>query len=149
MAANKVNLQTKITYGFGQLAEGVKNTAFGTFLLLYYNQVLGLSGTLAGVAIFIALCFDAVTDPIAGSISDNFKSKWGRRHPFMYASAIPLAVAFYFLFAPPADLSSFALFIWMALSKSFLHSNPIFLMRTFRCQLLSTMNSAVTFDADC
>ncbi len=113
MSVDKVSLPTKLSYGFGQLAEGVKNAAFLTFLLLYYNQVLGLSGSLAGLAIFIALCFDAVTDPIAGSISDNFKSKWGRRHPFLYASVIPLALAFYFLFAPPGDLSSFSLFIWM------------------------------------
>ena len=86
-----VNFTTKLSYGVGQAAEGIKNAAFGTFLLLYYNQVLGLSGSLAGIAIFIALCFDAVTDPIAGSISDNFRSKWGRRHPFMYASAIPVS----------------------------------------------------------
>lgn len=108
-----VNFTTKLSYGVGQAAEGIKNAAFGTFLLLYYNQVLGLSGSLAGIAIFIALCFDAVTDPIAGSISDNFRSKWGRRHPFMYASAIPLAIAFYFLFVPTDGLGTTGLFIWM------------------------------------
>ena len=107
---DKVPRSIKINYGIGQLAEGVKNAAFATFVLLYYNQVLGLSGSLAGLAIFIALCFDALTDPIAGSVSDNFKSRWGRRHPFMYASAIPLAIAFYLLFVPPEGLSSVALF---------------------------------------
>ena len=111
--ADSVRLPIKLTYGFGQLAEGVKNAAFATFVLLYYNQVLGLSGTLAGLAIFIALCFDAVTDPMVGSISDNFRSRWGRRHPFMYAAAIPMALSFYFLFAPPEGLSSGALFAWM------------------------------------
>ena len=110
---DKVPRSIKINYGIGQLAEGVKNAAFATFVLLYYNQVLGLSGSLAGLAIFIALCFDALTDPIAGSVSDNFKSRWGRRHPFMYASAIPLAIAFYLLFVPPEGLSSVALFAWM------------------------------------
>ena len=104
-----------INYGVGQLAEGAKNATFATFLLLYYNQVLGLSGSLAGLAIFIALCFDAATDPIAGSVSDNFKSRWGRRHPFMYASAIPMALAFYLLFAPPQGLSPAALFAWMTI----------------------------------
>ena len=110
---DSVRLPIKLVYGFGQLAEGIKNAAFATFVLLYYNQVLGLSGTLAGLAIFIALCFDAFTDPIVGSISDNFKSRWGRRHPFMYAAAIPMAFSFYFLFAPPEELSSGALFAWM------------------------------------
>ena len=92
--ADRVRLSIKLIYGSGQFAEGVKNVAFATFVLLYYNQVLGLSGTLAGLAIFIALCFDAITDPVVGSISDNFKSRWGRRHPFMYAAAIPMAFSF-------------------------------------------------------
>ena len=108
-----VSVPIKLAFGVGQLAEGVKNAAFGTFLLLFYNQALGLSGGLAGTAIFIALCFDAVTDPIAGSVSDNFQSRWGRRHPFMVASALPLAIAFFCLFSPPAGLSSWGLFAWL------------------------------------
>lgn len=111
-----LTFNTKFAYGIGQLAEGLKNSALGTFVLFYYNQVLGMSGTLAGTAIFIALFFDAVTDPLTGSISDNWRSKWGRRHPFMYASAIPLGVAFYFLFSPPSGLSEFSLFLWLTVT---------------------------------
>jgi Na+/melibiose symporter-like transporter len=105
-------LDIKLSYGIGQAAEGLKNTAFGLLVLFYYNQVLEVSGTLCGLALGIALLFDAVTDPLTGSLSDNWKSKWGRRHPFMYVSAIPLAVCFYFLFAPP-ELSETWLFIWL------------------------------------
>lgn len=104
---------SKFAFGVGQYAEGLKNTAFSLFILFYYNQVLGLSGTLAGAALFIALLFDAVTDPLAGSLSDNWKSKLGRRHPFMYASAIPLALAFVGLFAPPEGLGQPGLFLWL------------------------------------
>ena len=57
--------------------------------------------------------FDAVTDPIAGYISDAWHSRWGRRHPFMYASAIPVAIAFYFTFVPPSGLSEGQLFAWL------------------------------------
>ena len=81
--------------------------------MFYFNQVLGLSGTLAGTAIFIALVFDAVSDPVAGSLSDRFRSRWGRRHPFMYASAAPLAVTFYLLFNPPSGLGQAGLFCWL------------------------------------
>ena len=87
-----LDLSSKLSFGIGQIAEGVKTCAFGTYLLFYYNQILGLSGDLAGLAIFIALVFDAVTDPIAGSVSDRWRSPMGRRHPFMYASALPLAI---------------------------------------------------------
>lgn len=89
--------------------------SFSLFILFYYNQVLGLSGTLAGAALFVALLFDAVTDPLAGSLSDNFKSRWGRRHPFMYASAIPLALAFVGLFSPPGELGQLGLFLWLTI----------------------------------
>jgi len=103
----------RLIYGVGQLPEGIKSAAFGFFLLFYYNQVLGLSGTLAGIAVFIALLLDAASDPIVGSWSDFVRSRWGRRHPFMYAAAIPFALSFYLLFAPPDDLSQPGLFLWL------------------------------------
>jgi glycoside/pentoside/hexuronide:cation symporter, GPH family len=109
----KLNLLTKISYGIGQLGEGIKNTSFELFLFFYYNQVLGLSGTLAGAATFIALAVDAVFDPFAGSLSDSFRSRWGRRHPFMYAGAVPFGVLFYLLFVPPHGLSDTGLFLWL------------------------------------
>jgi glycoside/pentoside/hexuronide:cation symporter, GPH family len=109
---NELSFAAKFTYGFGQAAEGLKNGAFGVFLFFYYVQVLGLSGTYAGLAVGIALMFDAVTDPLAGSLSDNWRSRLGRRHPFMYASAVPLAITFFCLFSPP-QLPEFQLFLWL------------------------------------
>jgi Na+/melibiose symporter-like transporter len=94
------------------MAEGLKNGAFGAFLFFYYVQVLGLSGTYAGLAVGIALMVDAVTDPMAGSISDNWRSRLGRRHPFIYASIVPMALCFFLLFSPP-ELSEFGLFLWL------------------------------------
>lgn len=102
-------------FGLGQAAEGVNGATFALLLLFYYNQALGLSGSLTGLALLIAQSIDAVTDPVAGSISDNFRSRWGRRHPFMYASAIPLAITFYFLLSPPAGLGKMGLFLWLLL----------------------------------
>lgn len=108
-----VSLYTKTAFGAGQIAEGVKNSSFNYFLFFFYNQVLGLSGTLSGLALFIATAFDAVTDPVAGSFSDRFQHRLGRRHPFMYASAIPLGLTFALLFRPPAGLSEGGLFLWL------------------------------------
>ena len=99
-------------FSFGQLAEGLMNSAFAILLFFYFNQVLGLSGTLCGLALLIATSIDAITDPVMGTISDNWRSSLGRRHPFMYASALPLAISFYFLFAPAFD-SGNALFVWL------------------------------------
>ena len=113
-AERRVPFASKLSFGMGQIAEGVKNTGFGLFVLFYYNQVLGLEGSLCGLALGIALIFDAVTDPLAGSISDNWRSRWGRRHPFMVASALPLGLAFWALFSPPAGLGTAGLFAWLA-----------------------------------
>jgi len=109
---DRVALGTRLAYGSGSISEGVKNTAFNTFLLFYYNVVLGLSGTLSGAAILLALVVDAITDPLVGSLSDNLHSRWGRRHPFMYASALPMGVSFWLLFNPPPGLGSTGLFVW-------------------------------------
>jgi GPH family glycoside/pentoside/hexuronide:cation symporter len=109
----RVSFSTKTAFGVGQVAEGVKNAAFNYFLLFYYNQVLGLSGTGAGLALFVATLFDAVTDPMAGSLSDRLRHRWGRRHPFMYASALPLGLSFALLFQPPEGLGQSGLFLWL------------------------------------
>lgn len=104
---------TRILFGAGSVADGVKNTTFNMFLLFFYTQVAGLSGSLAGTAILIALIIDAITDPLIGSISDNVRTRWGRRHPFMYAAALPMAACFVLLFHPPQDMGQAGLFAWM------------------------------------
>jgi GPH family glycoside/pentoside/hexuronide:cation symporter len=109
----RISRGTKFAYGIGQVGEQIKNQGFNTFLFFYFTQVLGLSGSLAGSAILIALIFDAVTDPVAGSVSDNWRSPRGRRHPFMYASAAPLGIGFVILFLPPASLGQMGLFAWL------------------------------------
>jgi len=97
-------------YGVGSAAYGVKDNGFAYFLLLFYNQVMHLPAQWVGVGIMIALIFDAITDPMVGYVSDNLHSRWGRRHPLMYASALPVAVSYYLLWNPPTTWSNEALF---------------------------------------
>ncbi|MDE0692187.1 MAG: MFS transporter [Gammaproteobacteria bacterium] len=108
----KLGFNMKLSFGVGQAAEGFFGAAYGTFLIFYYNQVLGMPGTLAGAAVGIALVVDAFTDPLAGSLSDHWNSRHGRRHPFMYASILPLMLSFYFLFFPLVT-SDLGLFVWL------------------------------------
>lgn len=103
---------TKFAYGIGQIAEGIQSRGFDYFAFFYFTQVLGLAGSLAGLAVAIALIFDAVTDPVAGHLSDNWRSRRGRRHPFMYASAVPLGVFWCLLYFPPTGLGQTGLFLW-------------------------------------
>lgn len=107
-----LDTRTQVTYGLGTLAYGVKNQAMGSMLLLYFNQVVGLPAAWVGAAVAISLVVDALLDPFIGYASDNLQSPWGRRHPFMYAAALPAAVAFYCLFTPPVGWSDGALFVY-------------------------------------
>ena len=114
-AHGDVSVRTKLAFGIGSSAEVICLYSFGLLSMLYYNQVLGLNATLAGLAPTLALLFDAISDPLIGSLSDRFKAKkWGRRHPFMFVSPIPIAGCFFAVFNPPADLSEGALFAWFA-----------------------------------
>ena len=97
----RAGLGTRLIYGFGSIAFGVKDNGFQTILLIFYNQVVGLPAAMVGLAIMIALVSDAIMDPIIGQWSDNVHSRWGRRHPFMYASAIPLGLSYLLLWNPP------------------------------------------------
>lgn len=105
-----VSTGQKIAYGFGSVAFGVKNNGFDYFFLIFYSQVMGVSAYLVSLALMVALIFDALSDPLIGYFSDNTRSRWGRRHPFMYAAALPASVAYYFVWNPPAGLYGDALF---------------------------------------
>ncbi|WP_397394959.1 MFS transporter [Phenylobacterium sp.] len=109
----KPSLWTKVSYGFGAVAFGVKDNGFSYFLLIFYSQVIGLDARLVGIALFLSMCFDAFFDPILGYWSDNLRSKWGRRHPFMYAAAIPIAATYFLLWSPPKGWQDFHLFLYL------------------------------------
>ncbi|MEQ9663264.1 MAG: MFS transporter [Parasphingopyxis sp.] len=108
-----LSLPTKVLYGFGSVGYGVKDVAFRSFLLLYYNQVIGVRAELVSFAILVALVVDAVSDPIVGQFSDNLRTRWGRRHPLMFASAIPAAGSLLLLFMPPEGMSDTQMFVYI------------------------------------
>ncbi len=107
-----LSIGTKFFYGSGAAAEAAIHIVFNTFNFLFYNNVLGLSGTLTGLAVTIAVVFDAVSDPLVGSISDRWRSRFGRRHPFMYLSAVPLGICFVAIYSPPEMFGDIGLFLW-------------------------------------
>ncbi len=103
----------KFSYGIGATALGLKDNGFSYLLLLFYNQVVGLPAATVGLAIMIALMVDAVLDPIIGQLSDNWRSRWGRRHPFMYFAAAPVALSYLLLWHPPLGWSDEGLFVYL------------------------------------
>ena len=102
--ARALTTSDKLFYSIGQLAESMKNLSLAVFILFYYNSLLGMNAMLAGLSMLIALIIDSATDPLIGAVSDRWRSRFGRRHFFMYLAVVPFLFTFYLLFAPPASL---------------------------------------------
>ena len=116
-----VPMRTKLAFGIGASGEAGTLWMFNALTFFFYNQVLGLPPDLAGYAVAIAIVFDAITDPVMGSISDRFRSKYGRRHPFMFAAPGPILIALFFIFNPPDSVNTdFQLFAWYTVFTIFL-----------------------------
>lgn len=111
-APEKLPLGLKLMHGLGSLAYGVKENGFSTFLLLFYNQVVGLDAGVVGIAIMAALIFDAFVDPLIGELTDRTRSRWGRRLPWLYGAPIPLAIAWMLLWSPP-EMSDTMTVAWL------------------------------------
>jgi GPH family glycoside/pentoside/hexuronide:cation symporter len=107
-----VPFRTRFAYGIGATAESSITMAFNSFNFLFYNNVLELDSLLCGIAVAIALLFDAISDPLVGSLSDRWRSRLGRRHPFLYAAPIPMALFFFCIYSPPSGLEEIPLFLW-------------------------------------
>ncbi|CAM3172189.1 Sodium:melibiose symporter [Sphingomonas antarctica] len=112
-AHDRVPFRVKFAYGIGAIAYGIKDNGFSTFLLLFYNQVIGLPPGTVGLVIALALLFDAFIDPLLGLLSDRTNTRLGRRHPWLYASAIPIAISWALLWHPPANVSEPVLIVWL------------------------------------
>ena len=103
---------TRASFAASGIAGGLVANGVSFFLLIYYSQVLGLDPALAGLAMMVSLAFDAVTDPLVGHWSDRLRHRLGRRHPFLFASIMPVALAYYLLWDPP-ELGQTGLFLYL------------------------------------
>ena len=94
--ANKVPLGQKVAFGVGMLANQMFPAVIGIFIVVLV-QDLGFPGWMWGVISLVPRLFDAITDPIMGYISDNTKSRWGRRRQYVFIGAILMGIAFIFM----------------------------------------------------
>ena len=98
----RVGNGTLVLYSLGAASIGIKIKILESFLLIFYNQAIGLPPAAVSTLILISTVIDAVVDPVVGWYSDRLRSPLGRRHPLMYGSAVPLAISFFLLWKPAA-----------------------------------------------
>lgn len=101
----KFDLKTNFAYGIGQAGDTIPYCMFYTYFVYYLTDVVGLSPMVAGAVSLVAVCWDGITDPVVGFLSDHSKNPRGRRRPWMIKSIFPLAIVVFLLFAP-FDFSS-------------------------------------------
>lgn len=97
---DKIPTKEKIFYGFGALMDGGGVALMACVLLKYMTDTLLIASAAASTIMLISKIWDAITDPIMGYISDNTRSKFGRRKPYMFIGGISLIIALFLLFAP-------------------------------------------------
>ena len=90
---NKVSMGQKIAFGIGMLANQMFPAILGIFMVVLV-QDLGFPGWMWGILFFLPRVFDSITDPIMGFISDNTKSRWGRRRQYVLIGAIIMGISF-------------------------------------------------------
>ncbi|MGA0602026.1 MFS transporter [Caulobacter sp. KR2-114] len=108
--SKRLSIGVLAVYGSGMLVQDTLGLGLGSLLLFYLTIICGMSGSAAGLALGMALVVDSFIDPLVGSVSDNSRSRHGRRHPFMILSAIPIAIGFGLLFSIPTQLTGWGLF---------------------------------------
>lgn len=88
-----VPFRDKVAFGVGMLANQMFPAVLGIFMVVLV-QDLGFPGWMWGILFFLPRVFDSITDPIMGFISDNTRSKWGRRRQYVFVGAIIMGVSF-------------------------------------------------------
>ena len=105
-------------YALGDGASSIAFAGVANFALLYYTSVLGLGPGMAGLALSISVFYDAITDPLMGHISDNTRSRWGRRLPYILVGGLLLAPAFFSIWIlPPGSWPTWLLFMMAVVSN--------------------------------
>jgi GPH family glycoside/pentoside/hexuronide:cation symporter len=101
-SASRVSTARLWGYAIGEGATSIAMGGISNFALLYYTSVLGLGAGMAGLALSISVFWDAVTDPVMGHVSDNTRSRWGQRLPYILLGGLLLAPAFFSVYILPA-----------------------------------------------
>nr|WP_010132782.1 MFS transporter [Microbulbifer agarilyticus] len=88
-------------YALGDGGSAIPLLTIGNFAMIFYTQALGLPAALAALALGITTLWDAVTDPVMGFVSDNTRSRYGRRHLYMLVGGLATSVSLYSLWSVP------------------------------------------------
>jgi GPH family glycoside/pentoside/hexuronide:cation symporter len=114
--APRIPLGAIVTYSVPPLGLGFMFMLVTLLLLKFSTDVLLIAPAAMGTIFMVGRLWDAISDPLAGYLSDNTRTRWGRRRPFIFASALPVAATFVMMWSPPGWLTGGGLVLWMAVA---------------------------------
>ncbi len=139
----KVPLRAKAAFGAGGAADNILYNGMNTLVLPIFNVGLGVDAVKLGYAMGLPRILDAITDPLIGNLSDNTRSRWGRRRPYIFFGAIFAALLLGLLFCPPRSLGESGLFWWFLVVCSLFYVAYTFFMIPY-----SALGLEITDDYD-
>ncbi len=111
--APALTLPVKLAYGAGDFGAGLTSQFLAFFLLIFLIDVAGMRPVVAGSVLALGKIWDAVNDPLVGVLSDRTKTRWGRRYPWMFLTAIPFGLSYFLIWiAPFSEETSSAAKFW-------------------------------------
>ena len=119
---NTLSLRFKCGYAAAEAGINATEILIRLYLLNFYTDMVGLSPWYAGLAGFIGLIWDAITDPIIGQISDRTQGRFNGRSPFLFNGTLLLSASLVILFSAPQDLEEFQLFLYMLIAYLLLNT---------------------------
>ncbi|MEM5947376.1 MFS transporter [Spirochaetia bacterium 38H-sp] len=122
MEEKKLSRKLKLGYGVGDLGGNLFFTMMGFYLLYYLTDIVKLPAALAGTVLFVGKAWDAISDPIVGTLSDRTVSRMGRRRPYMFYGALFLLVFMTIVFFPVTNASVLFKVVWYAVMLCFLNT---------------------------
>lgn len=114
MSPDRISWRTALAYGAPGFGAGYMTLMLGLYVMKFATDVLLIAPAVMGIIFSVSRIWDAISDPLAGYLSDRTRSPWGRRRVWLAVSLVPVGLTFVMVFAPPDGLSGSALVGWMA-----------------------------------
>ena len=100
----KLTGKEKVSYGLGAVGKDMVYMFSASYVLYYYQDILGVSAIAMGIILMAARVFDAFNDPIMGVVVAKTRTKWGKFRPWLFIGTLTNAVILYLMFAAPPKL---------------------------------------------
>ena len=110
----KLSGKEKFAYGIGAVGKDMVYMLSASYILYYYQDIMGISAWIMGIILLVARVFDAFNDPIMGILVAKTKTKWGKFRPWLFIGTLTNAIVLYFMFACPPSLDGAGLVAYAA-----------------------------------